>query len=74
MRPVGTVEGEGVPETVARMEAALKAGDPAKALAEYDTLPETAKAAGSGFAGKIRARLDVETLVDQAIAEAMKTV
>jgi hypothetical protein len=74
VRPVGTVEGEGVPETVARMEAALKAGDLAKALAEYDTLPETAKAAGSGFAGKIRARLDVETLVDQAIAEAMKTV
>jgi len=63
-----------VPETVARMEAALKAGDLARALVEYDTLPETAKAAGSGFAGKIKARLDVETLVDQAIAEAMKTV
>jgi hypothetical protein len=74
VRPVGAVAGAGVPETVARMEAALKAGDLAKALAEYDTLPEPAKAAGAAFAGKIKARLNVETLVDQAIAEAMKTV
>ncbi|MCO5080551.1 MAG: phage tail protein [Rhizobiaceae bacterium] len=74
VRPVGSVEGAGVPETVARMEAALKAGDLAKVVAEYDTLPEAAKAAGSGFAARIKARLDVEALVDQAIAEAMKTV
>jgi hypothetical protein len=74
VRPVGAVPGEGVPETVARMEAAVKAGDLAKATAEYETLPDTAKAAGHDFAGKIKARLDVETLVDQAIAEAMKTV
>lgn len=74
VRPVGTVEGEGVPETAARMEAALKQGDLAKALAEYETLPEDAKAAGADFAARVRARLDVETLADQAIAEAMKTV
>ena len=74
VRPVGAVAGEGVPETTARIEVALKAGDLTKALAEYETLPEAAKAAGSGFAARIKARLDVETLVDQAIAEAMKTV
>lgn len=74
VRPVGTVEGEGVPETAARMEAALKQGDLAKALAEYETLPENAKAAGADFAARVKARLDVETLADQAIAEAMKTV
>ena len=72
MRPIGAVEGPGVPETVARMEVALKAGDLAKAIAEFDTLPEPAKAAGAAFADKIRARLEVEKLVDQAIAAAMK--
>ena len=54
------------------MEVALNNGDLAQALAEYDTLPEPAKAAASGFAERARARLDVERLVDAAIANAMK--
>ena len=72
VRPIGAVEGPGVPETVARMEVALQAGDLAKAIAEFDTLPEPAKAAGAAFADKIRARLTVEQLADQAIAAAMQ--
>lgn len=72
VRPIGAVEGPGVPETVARMEAAVKHGDLAKALAEYETLPDTAKAAGADFAAKLKARLDAETLVDQLVAGAMK--
>ena len=72
VRPIGAVEGPGVPETVARMEVAIEAGDLAKAIAEFDTLPEPAKAAVAAFADKIRARLDVEKLVDQAIATAMQ--
>ena len=72
VRPIGAVEGPGAPETVARMEVALKAGDLAKAIAEFDTLPEPAKAAGATFADKIRARLAVEQLADQAIAVAMQ--
>ena len=72
VRPVGAVSGTGVPEIVARMEAAVVAGDYKKALAEYDSLPEQAKAAGAGFAETMRARLEVETLVDQLVATAMK--
>ncbi len=72
VRPIGAVEGAGVPETVARMEVALQAGDLAKAIAEFDTLPEAAKAAGAPFADKIRARLAAEQLADQAIAAAMQ--
>ncbi|MDR7223847.1 phage tail protein [Aminobacter aminovorans] len=72
VRPIGAVEGTGVPETVARMEVAVNQGDFAKALAEYDTLPETAKAAGTDFVSKLKARLDVETLVDKLVAGAMK--
>ncbi|PWK76233.1 phage tail protein [Aminobacter sp. AP02] len=72
VRPIGAVEGAGVPETVARMEVAVTQGDFAKALAEYDTLPEAAKAAGADFIAKLKARLDVETLVDKLVAGAMK--
>lgn len=72
VRPIGAIEGTGVPETVARMEVAVTQGDFAKALAEYDTLPDTAKAAGADFITKLKARLDVETLVDKLVAGAMK--
>lgn len=72
VRPVGAVEGKGVPETVARLEAAVKQGDYAKALAEYATLPDAAKAAGADLAGKLKARLEVGTQVDALIASAMK--
>src|SRR5690606_195571 len=72
VRPIGAVEGPGAPETVARMEVALKAGDLATAITEFETLPEPAKAAGAVFADKIRARLAVEQLADKAIAVAMQ--
>jgi len=72
VRPIGAVSGEGVPEKVARMEVALKSGNLEQAVAEFDSLPDAAKAAGAEFADKVRARLDVEKLVDQAVASAMK--
>ena len=61
-----------MPETVARMEVAIQAGDLNKALVEYDSLPEAARTAGAAFAEKVKARLEVEKLVDQAVASAMK--
>ena len=73
VRPVGTVEGKGAPETVARFEVAVNQGDYAKALAEYDTLPDAVKAAGADFAGMLKARLDVEGQIDSLISGAMKT-
>ncbi|ESZ26202.1 COG4223 family protein [Mesorhizobium sp. L2C084A000] len=72
VRPIGAVEGAGAPETVARVEAAVNQGDYAKALSEYETLPEAAKAAGADFAGKLKARIEVETQVDALISGAMK--
>ena len=72
VRPVGAVEGKGAPETIARMEVAVNQGDYAKALSEYDTLPDAVKAAGADFAGKLKARLDVEKQIDALIAGAMK--
>ncbi|RWK58538.1 phage tail protein [Mesorhizobium sp.] len=72
VRPIGAVEGAGAPETVARMEVAVNQGDYAKALSEYDALPEAVKAAGAGFAGKLKARIEAEKQVDALISGAMK--
>lgn len=72
VRPIGAVEGPGVPETVARMEVALQGGDFAAAMAEFDTLPEGVRAAGAALADKIRARVAAEQLADRAIAAAMQ--
>lgn len=72
VRPVGPVEGTGVPETTARMEFEINSGELDKALAEYDSLPEAVKAAGGQLAEKIRARVEAQKLVDQAVAGAMK--
>lgn len=72
VRPVGEVAGEEPGARIARMEVAVNAGDYNKALAEFDALPDAVKAAGAGIAEQIRARADVETQVDQLIAEAMK--
>ncbi|WP_292243084.1 phage tail protein, partial [Mesorhizobium sp.] len=72
VRPIGAVEGAGAPEAVARMEVAVNQGDYAKALSEYDTLPEAVKAAGADFAGKLKARLEVEKQLDVLISGAMK--
>lgn len=72
VRPIGAVEGAGAPEIVARMEVAVNQGDYAKALSEYDMLPEAVKAAGADFAGKLKARIEVEKQVDALIASAMK--
>lgn len=72
VRPVGVVAGDGVPATVARMAAAVKADDFATALKEYETLPQGPKDAGAAFAAKLRARLDAEQMVDRALAGALK--
>lgn len=72
MRPVGMVEGVGVPETAARIDAAVQAGDYARALSEADTLPQEAKTAGEAFIAKLKARAAADQLVDQALAAALK--
>lgn len=72
VRPIGAVEGEGVPAIVARMEAAVKAGDYDAALAEYETLPEPAKAAGAALAADIRARREAENALLAIMADALR--
>ena len=72
VRPVGEVTGAGVPAVVARMEVAIDKGNYAAALTEYETLPEAPKAAGADYAGKLRARLAADELMDKVLAAALK--
>lgn len=73
VRPVGMVEGDGVPAIVARMEVALETNDFAAALAEYEKLPQAPKQAGAPFMAKVRARLAADGLVDAILADALKS-
>jgi hypothetical protein len=72
VRPVGMVEGEGVPEIVARLDSAVQAGDLERAIKEFDSLPAAAKTAGEPFMTKVRARAAANQLADQALAAALQ--
>lgn len=73
VRPVGMVEGDGVPEIAARIDAAVEAGNLERALTEYENLPDAAKEAGKPFIEKVRARREVDQLVEQALAAALRS-
>lgn len=72
VRPVGMVEGAGAGETVARMEVHLNKGDYPAVVAEYDRLPEPAKAAGAAFIATVKARLAADQAADALLANALK--
>jgi hypothetical protein len=72
VRPIGAVEGDSVPAIVARMEAAIKNGDYAAASAEYETLPDGARAAGADFIAKVKARQAADELVSKVLADALR--
>lgn len=72
VRPIGMVEGEDVPQVAARLDAAVQAGDYERAIAEFGTLPDAARAAGEAFMARVQARHAADRLVDQALADALK--
>jgi hypothetical protein len=73
VRPVGTIEGDGVPAGIARFREAVIGGDLAAAAESYNGLPEKAKAAGADFMAGLQARLKVDALAQKALASALKT-
>ena len=70
-RPVGMVEGEGVDAITARIEAHLNAGDLPVAIAEWEKLPENAKAVSMDFANTMKARQAAGELVSKALSDAL---
>jgi hypothetical protein len=73
-RPVGLVEGEGVDAITARIEAHLNGGDLGAAVAEWDKLPENAKAVSADFANAMRARQKAGDIVAKALASALTSI
>ncbi len=71
VRPVGNVEGETPEAIMARIEDKLRNGDLKGASLEWDTLPDAAKAASSGFNDLLKTRIDVEALIGAAMATAV---
>jgi hypothetical protein len=71
VRPVGNVEGEGPDAIVARMEVKLQNGDLKAVALEWETLPDTAKAASKDFKTKLDARIRVEDLVGSTLNRAV---
>ncbi len=71
VRPVGNVEGDTPEAIVARMEDKLRNGDLQGASLEWDTLPETGKAASADFAKALKSRIEVEKLVGTAMTGAV---
>ncbi|MBO6902978.1 MAG: phage tail protein [Rhizobiaceae bacterium] len=72
VRPIGAVEGEDVPAIVARMEVSITNGDYAGAIAEYEALPDAARAAGADFIAKVKARSVADRLVAKVLADALR--
>ncbi|MBZ9656553.1 COG4223 family protein [Phyllobacterium lublinensis] len=70
-RPVGMIEGEGVDAITARIEAHLNAGDLDAAIAEWEKLPENAKAVSVDFANAMKARQSAGQLVSKALSDAL---
>jgi len=73
VRPIGMVEGDGVPEIAARLDAAVQAGDYERAITEFATMPDEAKAAGASFMERVEARLEVDRLIDEALSKSLRT-
>ena len=71
VRPVGEAEGDTPGAIAARVETRLKDGNLEGALAEWETLPDPAKAASADFMDRVRARQTVDQLVAGALANAM---
>ncbi|EJN05679.1 mitofilin family membrane protein [Phyllobacterium sp. YR531] len=73
-RPVGMVEGEGADAIAARIETHLNAGDLSAAIAEWEKLPDTAKAASVDFGNAMKARQNASAVVSKALSDALSGI
>lgn len=62
IRPVGPVQGDSVGAVVSRIEAALADRHLTRALGEWETLPDSARAASQDWADEVRARIEAEAV------------
>jgi hypothetical protein len=68
IRPAGPVEGDTPQAIVSRIEADLDSGTLEAALAEWQALPEAARAASQDWADRLKARIAADKALDQVLA------
>lgn len=73
-RPVGNVEGTTVGAVVARIEVAIQMGDYEKALAEWQTLPQSAKDVSMDFIHELEQYLAVHRVLQQLLVSMQQEV
>ena len=71
VRPVSEPVGDSAADSAARMERALARGDSAAALAQWERLPESAKAASADWANAVRARTTAQQAARALLSDAM---
>lgn len=70
-RPVGNVDGSTPGAIAARMEVAIAAGDYARAINEWKTLPPRAQSASADFMKTLQARYEVDNLLSRFVSRAL---
>ncbi len=68
VRPVGNVEGTTPEAILARMEDKLQNGDLKGASLEWESLPEQGKAVSTDYVSTLKTRIEIETMVGDALA------
>lgn len=71
VRPASDPEGDSPADHVARIERALASGDGAAALAQWERLPDAAKAASADWAKALRARTSAQEAARALLSDAM---
>lgn len=71
IRPLDEASGPSVPARLARIEAALNAGRTAEALADWQSLPEAARALDPQFDAQLSARTRVDALLSTTTRTAL---
>ena len=71
VRPASDPEGDSPADHAARIERALASGDGAAALAQWERLPDAAKAASADWAKALRARTSAQEAARALLSDAM---
>lgn len=67
VRPAGPVEGNSTGAILSRVEAALKSGNSAEALPQWEALPEDARQMGAEWEQALRDRIEAESLIGAVV-------
>ena len=74
VQPTGPVEGNDAAAIVSRIRAALGSGDLARALEEWQALPDAGKAAATDWADAVKARIEADRMVAEMVERVLSSL